>query len=184
VEAHQLTRGARRRALAFALLAGCAAAGCAAAVPETRAPSPVVLAERCLRGPFCLTGEVDDQFAAAVEGARCVALGENGTSTSATSDQRGVFFLDGLPALPRDARFEKPGFAAQTVPIVPATAGAASHLYVILHRIDQGECSCESSAIMSGHTACPEDRCGRSRFDTTIPDPAYAPPPESAPPEN
>jgi len=51
-----------------------------------------VLATRCERGPFCITGEVDDQFSIAVEGAKAIALLESGSRT-VLSDARGVFFM-------------------------------------------------------------------------------------------
>ena len=135
-------------------------------------PDPIVLAERCDRGPFCVTGEVDDQFSIAVEGVKCLALRDDGGSSSAVSDKRGVFFLDGLAALPRQVRFEKPGFASQTVPVFLAnpSPGSAARVYVIFHRIADSECSCEPSAILAGHEPCADDKCGRSQFDVTIPE--------------
>jgi hypothetical protein len=135
-------------------------------------PDPVVLAERCDRGPFCVTGEVDDQFSTAVEGVKCLALREDGGTTTVVSDKRGVFFLDGLATLPHQVRFEKPGFASQTVPVFLAnsSAGAVARVYVIFHRIADSECSCEPSAILAGHEPCSDDKCGRSQFDVTIPE--------------
>jgi hypothetical protein len=165
--------GVVRRALAL-LLAVAALAGCATAPPPSK--PPVVLAERCVRGPFCVTGEVDDQFSIAVEGARCIAVAEGGGSTTATSDARGVFFMDGLAALPGQIRFEKAGYSSQTVSVLPAAAGATARVYVIFHRMSDGDCSCEPSAILAGHEPCPDEKCGRSRFEVTIPEKAPAPP--------
>jgi hypothetical protein len=166
------------RAVGAALVVGALAIqalACATAKPDTR-PAPVVLAEHCGRGPFCITGEVDVQYATAVEGVRCVALGNKGESITGSSDSRGVFFLDGLAELPRDIRFEKAGFSSQTAAVIPAPARSTARVYVIMHRIDESECSCEASAIMSGHQPCPEERCGRSRFET-IPETMPAAPP-------
>ena len=151
-----------------------ALAGCATA-PPPRKP-PVVLAERCVRGPFCVTGEVDDQFSLAVEGARCIAIGAGGASTTVMSDARGVFFLDGLAALPGQIRFEKAGYSSQTVSVLPAASGTTARVYVIFHRMSDGDCSCEQSAILAGHEPCPDDKCGRSRFEATIPEKAPAAP--------
>lgn len=156
------------------LLAAGALAGCATAAPPRK--PPVVLAERCERGPFCVTGEVDDQFSSAVEGARCIAIGASGGSTTVMSDARGVFFMDGLAALPGQIRFEKAGYSSQTVSVLPAAAGATARVYVIFHRMSDGDCSCEPSAILAGHEPCPDEKCGRSRFET-IPEKAAAPPP-------
>jgi hypothetical protein len=150
-----------------------AALGCASSAPDVK-PTPVVLAERCVTGPFCVTGEVDDQYATPVEGVRAVALGD-GAGQAATSDKRGVFFLDGLSAPPPQMRFEKPGFVGQTVTVVPGTPGGTARVYVILHHISQGECTCEPAALISGREPCPDDVCGRSRFDTTIPENPPAP---------
>ena len=154
---------------AAALLAGCATA------PPPRKP-PVVLAERCELGPFCVTGEVDDQFSVGVEGTRCIAIGEGSAATTVLSDARGVFFMDGLPKLPSQIRFEKPGYSSQNVSVLPAAAGATARVYVIFHRMSDGECSCEPSAILAGHEPCPDDKCGRSRFDV-IPENTPPPPP-------
>lgn len=160
----------------LAALGGCASSG----TPEVR-PPPVVLAERCSTGPFCVTGEVDDQFAAPVEGVRCVTLGGDAAtspSPEARSDKRGVFFVDGLAALPPQIRFEKPGFVGQTVAVLPTAPGVSARVYVILHHISQSECTCEPAALISGREPCPEEQCGRSRFDATIPEnspPAAAP---------
>jgi hypothetical protein len=155
--------------------------GCATAAPEVR-PAPVVLAQRCRTGPFCLTGEIDDQYATAVEGARCVVLGASGESTVSSSNHQGVFFMDGLVALPREARFEKAGFVAQTVPVLPAVAGVSARLYVILHQIDRNECTCEPSALISGREPCPADACSSSHFDNIVPEtpPTADPPPAPA----
>jgi hypothetical protein len=163
-----------------ALAALAALGGCASSAPEVRT-APVVLAERCATGPFCVTGEVDDQFATAVEGVRCIALGGTGpvASPEVTSDKRGVFFLDGLAALPPQIRFEKPGFVSQTVAVVPAAPGVTARVYVILHHISQNECTCEPAALISGREPCPPETCGESRFDTTIPET----PPVSATPQ-
>jgi len=129
-----------------------------------------VLAERCVRGPFCITGEVDDQFSAPVESAKCIALGEGGKSTTVLSDKHGVFFMDGLAALPGQVRFEKTGYTSQSVTVLPAVAGSSARVYVIFHRVADSECSCEPAAILAGHEPCPDDKCGRSRFDVTIPE--------------
>src|SRR6185369_18014160 len=104
---------------------------------------------------------------------RCVALGGDAApspSLETRSDKRGVFFLDGLAALPPQLRFEKPGFVGQTVAVIPAAAGVTARVYVILHHISQSECTCEPAALISGREPCPEETCGRSRFDTTIPE--------------
>ena len=135
----------------------------------------MVLATRCERGPFCITGEVDDQFSIAVEGAKAIALLETGSRT-VLSDARGVFFMDGLATLPRQVRFEKAGFNTQSVSVLPVAAGTAAPVYVIFHRIADSECSCEPAAIMAGHDPCPDDKCGRSRFDVTIPEAPKTPP--------
>ena len=82
--------------------------------------TPVVLPTRCERGPFCITGEVDDQFSIAVEGAKCIALLETGSRT-VVSDGRGFFFMDGLATLPRQVRFEKAGFNTQSVSVLPVS---------------------------------------------------------------
>ena len=169
----------QRRAPALAAALSVAALAACATAPAPRKP-PVVLAERCDRGPFCVTGEVDDQFSVAVEGAKCIAIG-GGTSTTVLSDARGVFFMDGLASLPDQIRFEKPGYSSQTVAVLPAAAGATARVYVIFHRMADSDCSCEPSAILAGHEPCPDDKCGRSRFDVTIPENA---PPPSPSPEN
>jgi hypothetical protein len=72
-------------------------------------------------------------------------------------------------------RFEKTGFVGQTVTVVPAAPGVTARVYVILHHISQAECTCEPAALISGREPCSEDVCGRSRFDTTIPE-KQAPP--------
>jgi hypothetical protein len=162
--------------LAAALGGGAMATSCATAPPPP--PAPVVLAERCVRGPFCITGEVDDQFSKPVEGTRCIALGEGVASTTVASDKQGVFFMDGLAALPSQVRFEKTGYVSQSVAVLPAAAGSTARVYVIFHRVADGECSCEPSAILAGHEPCSDDKCGRSRFDVTIPE---NPPPPAAP---
>jgi hypothetical protein len=172
----------RRWPLLLATGALCAAGGllgsCATAPPPR--PEPIVLAERCVRGPFCITGEVDDQFSTPVEGTKCIALGEGVASTTVVSDKHGVFFMDGLPALPNQVRFEKAGYTSQSVTVLPAAAGSTARVYVIFHRVADSECSCEPSAILAGHEPCPDDKCGRSRFDVTIPENAApAPPPEN-----
>ncbi len=154
-----------------------ALSGCATAPAPLAAP--VVLATRCVRGPFCVTGEIDDQFSAAVEGVKCIALGETGNTTTVLSDARGVFFMDGLTSLPHQVRFEKAGFNTQSVAVLPVPAGSAAPVYLIFHRIADSECSCEPAAIMQGHDPCPDDKCGRSRFDVTIPEHPPAPPPPS-----
>jgi hypothetical protein len=158
---------------------GATLASCGSSPPPPIA-TPVVLATRCERGPFCITGEVDDQFSIAVEGAKAIALLESGSRT-VLSDARGVFFMDGLATLPRQVRFEKAGFNTQSVSVLPVAAGTAAPVYVIFHRIADSECSCEPAAIMAGHDPCPDDKCGRSRFDVTIPEapktPPVAPPP-------
>ena len=161
--------------LAAVSCAGALPASCATAPPPP--PAPVVLAERCVRGPFCITGEVDDQFSKAVEGTKCIALGEGVASTTVMSDKQGVFFMDGLPALPSQVRFEKIGYVSQSVTVLPAAAGSTARVYVIFHRVADSECSCEPSAILAGHEPCSEDKCGRSRFDVTIPENAPPPPP-------
>jgi hypothetical protein len=157
------------RALA---LAAAGAAACASSPPPDARTAPAVLAERCTTGPFCVTGEIDDQLASAVEGVRCVARGPGGETAAASSDKQGVFLLDRLPALPRELRCERSGFAAQSVTIPSAAPGEAARVYVILHRIDQTECSCEPSAFLTGHDPCPPERCGGARFDTTPPGPS------------
>jgi hypothetical protein len=136
---------------------------------------PVVLPTRCDRGPYCIAGEVDDQFSIAVEGAKCIALLESGSRT-VLSDARGVFFMDGIASLPRQVRFEKAGFNTQSVSVLPVTPGSVAPVYVIFHRIADSECSCEPAAIMAGHDPCPDDKCGRSRFDVTIPEAPKGPP--------
>lgn len=166
-------RGPARRAppaaaLLIAALCG-AELACAGSTTAAR-PDPVVLAERCDRGPFCVTGEIDDQFSAAVEAAKCIALREDGGSTTVLSDKRGVFFLDGLATAPRQVRFEKAGFNSQTVSVLASGPGAAARVYVIFHRIADSDCSCEPTAILAGHEPCPDERCGRSQFDVTIPE--------------
>jgi hypothetical protein len=182
VETHQLVvpvgRFWRGVLLAGLLAMAAGGGGCAAAVPETRV-APVVLAQRCRTGPYCVTGQIDDQYAAAVEGAHCVALAESGQSTIAISNKQGVFFMDGPGALPHELRFEKPGYSAQTVPVQAAAPGV-TRLYVILHHVDANECTCEPSALISGREPCPADSCGRSQFDMAIPE--SPPPAESTPP--
>jgi hypothetical protein len=185
VETRQLIRAIFRRALLRALLLAVACAGACASsgTPEPQA-APAVLAERCTTGPFCVAGEVDDQLASAVEGVRCVARGPNGESIAATSDKQGVFLVDGLGAPPRELRCERSGFSGQAVTVPAAAPGAAARVYVILHRIDQGECSCEPSAFFTGHDPCPPERCGGARVDTapTAPAPDSTEAPDTAKP--
>jgi len=161
--------------VAAAAALGCALSSCASAPATLPTPAPIVLETRCARGPYCVTGEVDDQFSIAVEAVKCIALVENGSRT-VLSDARGVFFMDGLATLPRQVRFEKAGYNTQSVTVLPVTAGSAAPVYVIFHRIADSECSCEPAAIMAGHDPCPDDKCGRSRFDVTIPETPKAPP--------
>ncbi len=163
--------------VAAAVALGAALAACGSAPPPP-VSKPVILPTRCERGPYCVTGEVDDQFSGAVEGVKCIALLETGSRT-VLSDAHGVFFMDGLAALPRQVRFEKAGFNTQSVAVLPVAAGSAAPVYVIFHRIADSECSCEPAAIMAGHDPCPDDKCGRSRFDVTIPE---APKPTPATP--
>lgn len=168
--------GARLATIALgATLASCSSS------PLPPVATPVVLPTRCERGPFCITGEVDDQFSIAVEGAKAIALLETGSRT-VLSDARGVFFMDGLATLPRQVRFEKAGFNTQSVSVLPVSAGTAAPVYVIFHRIADSECSCEPAAIMAGHDPCPDDKCGRSRFDVTIPEAPKTPPATPATP--
>ena len=167
---------ARRSGVVAAVVAlSGAVASCASAPATPPPPAPVVLATRCVRGPFCVTGEIDDQFSIPVEGAKAIALLANGSRT-VLSDARGVFFMDGLDSLPRQVRFEKAGYNTQSVSVLPVTAGSAAPVYVIFHRIADSECSCEPAAIMAGHDPCPDDKCGRSRFDVTIPEAPKSPP--------
>ena len=42
------------------------------------------------------------------------------------SDARGVFFMDSLPSLPSQIRFERAGFNSQSVAVLPAAAGSAA----------------------------------------------------------
>ena len=168
METGQVTSRRRRSGAAAIIALGAALAACSSAPPPPVA-TPVVLATRCERGPYCITGEVDDQLSIAVEGVKCIALLENGSRT-VLSDARGVFFMDGLAALPRQVRFEKAGFNGQSVAVMPVPAGSAAPVYVIFHRIADSECSCDPAAIMAGHDPCPDEKCGRSRFDVTIPE--------------
>jgi hypothetical protein len=179
VETDQVKSRRRRGAASASLALLVALAACGSAPPPPVA-KPVVLPTRCERGPYCVTGEVDDQFSIAVEGAKCIALLESGSRT-VLSDAHGVFYMDGLAALPRQVRFEKAGFNTQSVAVLPVAAGSAAPVYVIFHRIADSECSCEPAAIMAGHDACPDDKCGRSRFDLTIPETPKTPPATPAP---
>ena len=95
---------------------------------------------------------------------------------------RGVVFMDGVAAPPLKLRLEKPGLIGQTVTVVPAAAGVTARVYVILHHISQAECTCEPAALISGREPCPDEVCGRSRFDSTIPE--NTPAPEKAPEGN
>ena len=115
------------------LLLACATA------PMSPSLAPVTLAQTCPVGPYCVTGQIDDQFALAVAGARCFVLNAEGQLREVTSDARGVFLIDGLDALPHDVRFEKAGFEGQVVPVLSGGVGTAARAYVTLHREDQSE---------------------------------------------
>ena len=137
------------------LLLACATA------PSGPSITPVTLAQSCPAGPFCVTGQIDDQFALAVPGVRCFVRNVDGDLRETRSDQRGVFLIDGLSALPPEVRFEKPGFESQAVPVFSGSAGNAARAYVTLQRSDDIECSCDGAVPFSGQPACPPDRCAR-----------------------
>jgi hypothetical protein len=118
--------------LALGVLASLAA-GCASA-PSGPALAPVSLAQSCARGPFCVTGQIDDQFALPVGDARCYVRGDDGQIIEGRSDQRGVFLLDGLMALPQQIGFEKPGYEPQSVRVLSGGAGIPARAYVTLSR--------------------------------------------------
>lgn len=142
------------RLLAFVpLLVACAT------VPAGPASAPVTLLQTCPAGPFCVTGQIDDQFALPVPGVRCFVRNIDGDLREVLSDQRGVFLLDGLPALPPEVRFEKAGFEGQAVPVLSGSAGNAARAYVTLRRNDDAECTCDTSAPFSSQPACPPERC-------------------------
>src|SRR4029077_5060306 len=121
LEAGQVMPGSRLGVRLTTIALGALLASCSS-TQQAPIATPVVLPTRCERGPFCITGEVDDQFSIAVEGAKCVALLETG-SRPVLSDARGFFFMDGLATLPRQVRFEKAGFNAQSVSVLPVTSG-------------------------------------------------------------
>ena len=123
--------------------------------------TPVTLIQSCPSGPFCVTGQIDDQFALAVPDVRCFLRNVDGDLREVRSDPRGVFLIDGLPALPSEIRFEKPGFETQSVPVRSGSAGNAARAYVTLQRSDQTECSCDGNASSAGQPPCPPERCSR-----------------------
>jgi hypothetical protein len=144
------------RALSLVLLlAACATASSGPSI------TPVTLTQSCPAGPFCVTGQIDDQFALAVPDVRCVVRNVDGDLREVRSDARGVFLIDGLPALPSEVRFEKPGFESQAVPVRSGGAGDAARAYVTLQRSDDSECSCDGSSPFSGRSPCPPERCPR-----------------------
>lgn len=137
------------------LLLACAGA------PAPPSLTPVTLAQACPLGPYCVTGQIDDQFALSVAGARCFVRTVDGQISEVTSDQRGVFLIDGLAALPAEVRFERPGFESQAFPVLSGGAGTAARAYVTLRRNDDGECSCDPGAAFSSQPPCPPERCPR-----------------------
>jgi hypothetical protein len=145
-------------ALVVATIGGCGST--TTATMFTPSAGPVVLAQTCPDGPYCITGQIDDQYAVPVPGVRCSVRGEQGQVLHTKSDARGVFLLDELPVLPREIRFEKPGYASETVSVVAMAArGAATRTYVTMQKIDDSECSCESTALITGQKPCPIERC-------------------------
>jgi hypothetical protein len=132
-----------------------------ASTPAGPAITPVTLAQTCPVGPFCVTGQIDDQFALPVGDARCFVRNDEGQLSEVKSDARGVFLIDGLPALPSEVRFEKLGFESQAIPLRSGGAGSASRAYVTLRRNDDGECSCDPNPTFTSQPPCPPDRCPR-----------------------
>ncbi len=132
-----------------------------ATTPSGPAITPVTLAQTCPKGPFCVTGQIDDQFALAVAGVRCFVRNVDGDLRAVISDERGVFLIDGLAALPSEVRFEKAGFESQAVPVLSGSAGNAARAYVTLRRNEEAECSCDTGTLFSSQPACPPDRCPR-----------------------
>jgi len=132
-----------------------------ATAPMGPTDTVVTLAQTCPTGPFCVTGQIDDQFALAVPGVRCFVRNVDGDLREAQSDARGVFLIDGLPVLPSEVRFEKPGFDSQAVPVLSGSAGNAARAYVTLRRADDADCSCDTGAPVPAQNTCPPDRCPR-----------------------
>jgi hypothetical protein len=161
----------------FTLVGALSSGACGTTPPPEPVTAPVVLAQRCRVG---VTGQIDDQYAAAVAGVTCLTRSLEGESSRGVSDGRGVFFIDRLTALPREIRFEKPGFVSQTLAVAAPAPGAAARVFVTLRRIADAECTCEPSALISGLEPCPADKCGGTQDQ---PDPSAAPPmPAEAPP--
>ncbi|HEX3694256.1 MAG TPA: carboxypeptidase-like regulatory domain-containing protein [Polyangia bacterium] len=132
-----------------------------ATAPVGPSVTPVTLVQTCPRGPFCVTGQIDDQFALAVVDARCFVRTVDGQLSEVTSDARGVFLIDGLTALPSEIRFEKAGFESQAVPVLSGSSGSAARAYVTLQRSDDSDCFCEGIPGSPGQPACPPERCQR-----------------------
>jgi hypothetical protein len=94
----------------------------------------VSLAQTCARGPFCVTGQIDDQFALPVADARCYVRSDDGQIIEVRSDPRGVFLLDGLTTLPNQVGFEKPGYEPQSVRVLSGGPNIPARAYVTLSR--------------------------------------------------
>jgi hypothetical protein len=119
----------------------------------------VVLPRECREGPFCVTGQVNDQSASPVAGVTASVIGPRGEGYQATTDARGFFFLDRLPASPPQIRFSRPGFASQVLPLPAKRSGEVNPIYVTLRRLAESDCTCDPNAFISGRDPCPDDRC-------------------------
>ena len=98
VETDQLhARAPRPRTPSSAVARALRSRRCGSSPPPPLA-APVVLPTRCDRGPYCVTGEVDDQFSVAVEGVKCIALLESGSRDGRLRRARRL-----LPGWPGDA---------------------------------------------------------------------------------
>jgi len=157
VEAGQLIAARTRALVAVLLVLSVACAGKPAVVkPRVR---PVVLPDKCRQGPFCVTGQLDDQFGDPVAGVACIVLGPRGEAISVVSDGRGFFMSDGLSQAPSRIRFEKTGFGSQLETVPRKEAGAAGKLRITLRRLSDSDCTCEPNELVSGRTQCPDEQC-------------------------
>lgn len=134
-----------------------AAAGCAHG--EGKAMEPVVLPTSCRGGPHCVTGQVSDQHDKPIKGVVGSIIGPRGEGYQITTAENGFFFLDQLPAPPREMKFSKPGYESRTSPTPARPPMTAVHLYVQMRRLGEGECSCDPNAVLAGREACPEEKC-------------------------
>lgn len=133
------------------------------------AEAPLILAQRCPKGPHCVTGQIDDRYGTHLADVRCWVRTEMGDVVETRTDDRGVYMLDELPEPPGEVRFAKDGYGVEVQYLQPLAAGIAARTYVALQQADEANCTCDPAAIFKGQPACPEEKCASdsSKDDTS-----------------